>query len=144
MSTGNINRLIFGLSMLGLMVTTFLAYEYSQSGSIACPIAGSGCDIVRKSEFSKLLGIDLPYFGIAFYLTAAFSSVWLTHSYHKIVSLARLLASFSAFAFGVYLTFLEAFVIKAYCIWCVISFIVSIIIFIFVMLEFFVKPKKNE
>lgn len=140
----NINRLIFILSLIGLAVTVFLAYEYSQSGSIACPITGSGCDTVRKSEFSKLLGVDLPYLGIAFYLTTAFLTVWLTQSFNKIISLFRLLASFSAVIFGVYLTFLEAFVIKAYCIWCIISFVVSILIFIFVMLEFFVKPKKDE
>lgn len=136
-----VNRLIFILSLVGLAVTAFLAYEYIQSGPIVCPITGSGCDLVRNSTFSKLFGIDLPYFGIAFYLTTAFISVWLTHTYHRVIDLLRLLASFSAVMFGVYLTFLEAFVIKAYCIWCIISFIVSVIIFGLCMLEFFKTPK---
>jgi len=140
----NINRLIFTLSLIGLAVTAFLAFEYMQAGPMVCPVTGTGCELVRKSEFSKLLGVDLPIFGIAFYLMTAFVSVWLTQNYHQKISLLRLAASFSAFAFGVYLTFLEAFVIKAYCIWCVASFIVSIMILCLCVLDFFKIKKENE
>lgn len=131
-----INRLIFILSLIGLAVSSFLAYEYSLSGPINCPIGGGGCDLVRISPYSTLLGIDIPYFGIVFYIVLAFLSVWLTQSYSKLINFLRLLLSFFGFIFGVYLTFLEAFVIGAYCFWCVASFIISIIIFILCIIHF--------
>lgn len=131
-----LNRSIFIFSILGFVVSVVLAYEYGVEGSINCPIGGGGCDIVRRSPYSSLMGIDLPYFGLVFYLTLAFLSVWLTQSYNKSISLLRLLVSFFGFAFGVYLTFLEAFVIGAYCFWCVASFIISIIIFILCIIYF--------
>lgn len=124
------NRIIFTLSLLGLIVLAFLAFEYIQTGPIVCPITGNGCDIVRKSSYSKLLGTDLPYFGLLFYAVIAAMSVWLTQKSDKLVSRLRLLVSFIGFAFGVYLTFLEAFVIHAWCIWCLTSFFISIIIFL--------------
>ncbi len=130
MSNRQTNRLIFIFSLLGLAVTAFLAYEYNQSGSIVCPITGTGCDTVRSSDFSKFLGIDLPYLGLVFYVVMASLSIWLTQNYDRRINLSRLLVGFSGVAFGVYLTFLEAFIIKAYCIWCIASFIVSIIIFL--------------
>lgn len=124
-----LNRSIFIFSILGLAVSAYLAYEYSLGGSVNCPIGGGGCDIVRISKYSSFFGIDIPYLGIVFYLAVAFLSVLLTQGFKKIINLVRLLISFSGFAFGVYLTFLEAFVIGAYCFWCVTSFIISIIIF---------------
>lgn len=126
----NINRAIFILSLVGLVISVFLAYEYSQTDPIACPITGSGCEIVRKSAYSSLLGISLPYLGLVFYLMLAALSVFLTQSFNRLISLFRLFVSFSGFIFGLYLTYLEAFVIGAYCIWCLASFIVSIIIFV--------------
>ncbi len=120
------NRLIFIFSLIGFAVTAFLAYEYSLTGSIICPITGSGCDAVRKSIYSKLFGINLPYFGLVFYLTVSVLSVLLTQSFNKLINKFRLFVSFSGFVFGAYLTFLEAFIIKAYCIWCLASFVISI------------------
>ncbi len=129
--TKQVNRLIFILTLVGLVVSAYLAYEYNLSGPINCPIGGKGCDIVRTSQYSSFLGISIPYLGIVFYITLAFLTIWLTQSYNKIIDLARFLISFSGFVFGVYLTYLEAFVIGAYCFWCVTSFIISIIILIF-------------
>lgn len=124
------NRLIFTLSLLGLIVSAFLAFEYIQTGPIVCPITGTGCELVRKSSYSKLLGIELPIFGLLFYIIIAVMSVWLTQKPDKLISRLRFLISFSGVVFGLYLTFLEAFVIKAYCIWCLSSFIISLLIFL--------------
>ncbi len=80
-----LNRAIFVLSILGLTVSAYLAYEYSLSGPVNCPIDGGGCEIVRKSSYSSLLGIQLPYFGILFYLVLAFLSVFLTQDRKSVV-----------------------------------------------------------
>jgi len=130
------NRIIFILSLLGLIVTAFLAFEYIQTGPIVCPITGAGCELVRKSSYSKILGIDLPYFGILFYIAVATITIWLIQKSDKLVSGLRLLVSIIGFAFGVYLTFLEAFVIHAWCIWCLTSFIISGFIFLICIEEF--------
>lgn len=131
----NINRAIFVLSLIGFFVSTFLAYEYSQKGPITCPITGSGCDLVRKSSYSNFAGIDLPVFGLMFYFTLAFLTIFLTQKFDKLVNRVRILLAFSGFAFGVYLTYLEAFVIKGWCFWCLSSFVVSILIFLLCLMK---------
>lgn len=137
-----INRVIFVFSLIGLAVTSYLAYEYNLGGSINCPLTGTGCDLVRKSQYSSLLGISLPYFGMLFYLVVALMSVWLTDVRNKLVNSIRLLGVFSGVLFGVYLTFLEAFVIKAYCVWCLTSFAVSIIILVLALQEIIADKSK--
>lgn len=125
-----LNRVIFILSLIGFAVSAFLAYEYSQTGPITCPIGGGGCEAVRKSNYSKLAGIDLPIFGLMFYFTLASLTIFLTQQFDKLINKVRILVAFSGFAFGIYLIYLEAFVIKAWCFWCLSSFVVSVLIFL--------------
>lgn len=117
-----LNRLIFVFSLLGLLISAFLFYEYSLAGSVACPI-GQGCDIVRTSPFSNFLGISIPIWGLFFYFLLAIFAVF------RLFKL-QLLFAMGGFVFGVYLTFLEAFVIGTFCFWCVLSFIISFVILI--------------
>lgn len=133
------NRVVFLLSVLGLAVASFLAYEYNFSSSVACPVAGGGCDVVRASSYSSFLGISIPYLGIAFYLFMLVLSVLRSHKLADLrLKKLQFLAALSAFLFGVYLTYLEGFVIGSYCFWCVTSFMISIGIL------FFSRPFKDE
>lgn len=136
------NRLVFIFSLLGLAVSVFLLYEYSLSGPVNCPI-GNGCDIVRNSPYSTFLGISLPILGIVFYLTMSIVAIIKSLDFkYWLISKFQLLIAFFGVGFGIYLTLLEAFVIKAYCFWCVLSFIISILLLL--SLIFVKKETLNE
>lgn len=129
------NRLVFVFSLLGLAVASFLFYEYSLSGSILCP-TGRGCDIVRASSYSSFLGISIPILGIVFYLSMSILSVIRSHELPtNLIKRVQFLIALSGVAFGVYLTYLEAFVINAFCFWCVTSFIISVLILLSIILR---------
>ncbi len=112
-----------------------MLYEYNfSSGPMIC-LTGSGCDIVRASPYSKFLGISIPFLGVMFYLAMAFLSVVHSHNLpRKLVKRLKLLIGVSGVGFGIYLTYLEAFVIEAFCFWCVLSFIISVIILFLIIL----------
>ncbi len=134
------NRIIFILSLAGLAVASFLFYEYNVAGTIVCP-TGQGCDIVRASAYSRFLGISIPLLGIVFYLTMAILSVIHTHDLpRRVAKKLQVLVGVSGVAFGIYLTYLEAFVIGAFCFWCVLSFIISIMILLAIV---FGRQKKT-
>lgn len=127
------NRLIFLFSLLGFAVSAFLFYEYSLSGPMLCP-TGAGCDIVRASPYSSFLGISIPILGVIFYLTMAILSVIHSHDLPtKLIKKLQLFVAFLGVGFGVYLTYLEAFVIGAFCFWCVVSFIISLVILLLIL-----------
>lgn len=135
----NLNRIIFVFSILGLIISAFLTYEYLQPTPVVCPLTGNGCELVRKSEYSQILGISIPYIGIIYYFLTAIVSIYLSQNYKKIFDKLRLFAAFLSFMFGVYLTYLEAYVIKAYCFWCISSFVISIIILALALKSVLVK-----
>ncbi len=115
-------------------ISSFLFYEYNIAGPIICPVGG-GCDIVRASPYSLFLGISIPILGIVFYLVmAALAVVRSQKLFNKKLMRLQLLGSVVGVGFGIYLTFLEIFVIKAICFWCVLSFIISFVILLSVLL----------
>lgn len=129
------NRLIFVFSLLGLSVSVFLFYEYNLAGSVICPV-GRGCDIVRASPYSSFLGISIPILGILFYLVMAMLAVLHPQKiFNNLLFELKLIVSVIGVGFGVYLTFLELFVIKAICFWCALSFIISILVLLSVIIE---------
>lgn len=128
------NRLVFVSGLLGLAISSFLFYEYTFSSFVVC-LVGSGCDIVRKSPYSVFFGISLPIWGIAFYLAVMAVSVLRSQKlFSKALFNLQLLIAAGGVVFGVYLTYLEIFVIKAVCFWCVLSFIISLVVLLSVVL----------
>ena len=127
-----LNRAIFFLALVGFAISAYLFYTYVQEKPIVC--LNTGCEVIRDSPYSYIFGIPLPAFGLAMYLlviVVSFLRTTLDKKEH--ISLAKKLIFISSalgFLTSAYLTYLEAFVIKAYCIWCVASAIVVTLIFI--------------
>jgi uncharacterized membrane protein len=100
-------------SIIGLMISLYLIYAYDFSKSIVC--VGSGCEIVANSSYSKFLNISLPYWGFLFYL-----SVIILTFIKKLENLLLFILVIGA-VFSIYLTIVELFIIKAVCMWCLLS-----------------------
>lgn len=131
-----INRLIFILSILGLLVSGYLLERYISGGRIACGVSGD-CDLVRQSAYSHFYGIPLPLFGILFYLIILTTSFIKT--IHPIKLLNFILLTFSSIGLlvSLYLFYIEVALIQALCLWCTVSGIISLFIFLLVAV-----PKK--
>lgn len=130
------NRLTFVFSLLGLLVASFLFYEYTFSSSVICLI-GTGCNVVRLSSYSSFLGVSIPILGVVFYLAMAGLAVVRPHAFFsKKLFRLQLLGALVGVGFGIYLTFLEVFVIKAICFWCALSFIISLAVLLSVILGY--------
>jgi uncharacterized membrane protein len=113
--------LLYFFAFVGVLVSAYLWYEYSQPGEITCQIGG--CQSVRESEYSSLWGISLPIYGFGYFVTViiAAMSFLIDRKISKWEKIILVLMATFGFGFSVYLTFLELFVIKAICQWCVVS-----------------------
>lgn len=129
-------------SLIGLALALFLAYEYAQPQPIGCPLhAGNSanpCETVRQSEYSKLLGVELPYWGTIFFVIMIVSLIvylikkkWLLSKFiESRIDLYFLGLSIFGIAFETYYFFLQLFVIKAVCTWCVMVWAVVLSVFV--------------
>lgn len=109
-------NLLLVLSVIGILISSYLAYAKLTNNPLICG-ANSGCDVVQASKYSTLFGIPLGIFGMGYYLTL-FSILW----FNVKPAITKILLLWGVM-FSSYLTYLEEFVINAYCTWCVISFV---------------------
>jgi uncharacterized membrane protein len=114
-------------SVAGLMVSAYLYYIYTFE--LPLPCSNNGCEIVRYSKYSKMFSLPVPLYGIVFYLSVLATSISVLLFKGDVLKKFLLLSTVAGFAFSVYFTFLEIFVIKAICNWCVISAVFSSLLF---------------
>ncbi len=118
-------------AIVGLGASVYLLVEYVTGQPGLC-LTGSGCDLVRASAFAYPLGIPMPLFGVAFYALAALA-VRRTLDPRPIGFLgptpALLAAAAAGLAVSTVLTAIEAFVIHAFCSWCLVQAAASLVLF---------------
>lgn len=128
--------LIAILSLAGMVVSGIsLQRHYAKSESGFCDFSQKlNCDIVNRSEYSKILGIPVAGIGLAGYA----SLLWLaTFWKSRPETPTRLLiASVAGFLFALRLTYIEGFELETWCILCVTS---QIFIFLIALLAIPVK-----
>jgi vitamin-K-epoxide reductase (warfarin-sensitive) len=119
------NRAVFGviavLSLAGVVVSAVsLQRHYAKSATAFCDFSQKfSCDIVNRSEQSRLVGIPVAAIGIAGY---AVLFVLSTFFRSRTETPNRLLgAAIAGLAFALYLTYVEAYVLETWCILCLTS-----------------------
>jgi len=107
---------------------SYLLIEYLTGQPGLC-LTGSGCDLVRASAYAYPLGIPMPLFGLVLYAAAGWLT-WRSLSEEPVagvpVRVGLLVVASLGVAASAVLTGLEAFVIRAWCSWCLVSAVASV------------------
>ena len=114
------------LALIGFFVAFYLwLYKIGVAGELKC--GTGGCETVQLSPWADLFGIPVAFYGVAGYAALlAVALVGLSPSWLSRSGPTRLLAALATvgFAFTLWLTYLELFVIHAICRWCVASAVI--------------------
>ena len=124
-------------SGIGFIISAYsLASHYSLASTEFCSLSETiNCDLVNKSAYAEIGGIPVALMGMIGYLFL-FAAAFMKKRHLRDVSLSLFLvvASASAFLFSLYLTGIEAFVLRAWCLLCLAS---QAMIFIVLLASFF-------
>ena len=123
--------MIAALSLAGIIVSAIsLQRHYAKSASEFCDFSQTfSCDIVNRSEYSEIQGIPVAAIGIAGYaVLLLLSTLWKSRPDTP----DRLLgAAFIGLMFALWLTYVEAYKLKTWCILCLMSllfiFLISVL-----------------
>lgn len=126
------------LSVLGFFVSLRISQKKKEGHPFVCPV-GFECEKVVKSQYGVFLGVAVEKWGMAYYLLVfAF--------YSFVLFYPALLSDFwgdffvglsaGAFIFSAYLTFIQTFLIRTFCSYCLFSAFLSTVIFIVSFLRF--------
>jgi uncharacterized membrane protein len=125
-------------ALVGTIIAAYMSlYSLGLIPAIAC---GTGsCESVQNSPWAVFLGIPVPIWGLVGYssiLGLALAGLRPGAARDRRISVALLLLTAFAFVFSMYLTWVEAALIQAWCRWCVVSAVVATLLFIAALLEF--------
>jgi len=120
-SPGRLPIFISLAAVVGIAVSSLSLYHhFAKSKTSYCDFGESfNCDVVNRSQYSSIAGIPVAAIGIAGYVVILFLATWYRRNPDTPVLLS--VASLAGVAFALYLTYLEAFVLQAYCILCLTS-----------------------
>jgi uncharacterized membrane protein len=125
-------------SLVGLLVSLYLA---AYSAGLIPLICGVGsCETVQASEWATQAGIPVPVIGIGGYLSllvVALVGLQPGRQHDRGPGLVLLALATIGVAYSAFLTYLEARVINAWCMWCVTSAIIMALIFLATLPELF-------
>jgi len=134
--------LIYLFIILGIVNAGYLYWQHVQfeknKRKMVCPLNGH-CEAVVESKYGTTLGIKNDILGILYLLALAFLitvdlSVPALSMYARFAIMG--IATFGIL-FSTYLTYLQAFVIKEFCTWCVAAaldnFILVILIYFYIL-----------
>lgn len=128
------HRLLVIISFLGLIVSGYLVVA-SVTPTLPICTPGSNCDVVQSSPYASIFGIPTAAHGVVYYLIlGTFGAIWNTANKARLLPPLVFLTGVG-FAVSLWLSYLEAFVINAWCIWCVASAILATFAFLIVWLK---------
>jgi uncharacterized membrane protein len=121
-------QLIAILALAGMVVSSVSLYHhYGTSQTNYCDFGASfNCDIVNRSIYSTVLGIPDALIGIVGYgLLLAVATLYRTKAE---TPLMLLIASAAGLSFALYLTYIEKFVLATWCVLCLSSLTLIVLI----------------
>jgi uncharacterized membrane protein len=126
------------LALFGLLISLYmLAYASGLVGSMICAVGD--CEVVQNSPYSRIGPLPVAAIGVVGYLALmalSLKGLQPTSQGSRMVPAALFGGGAVGLAFTVYLTYLEAFVIHAWCQWCVSSAIIMAMAFLACLPEF--------
>ena len=112
---------VAAVALAGACVAGYLTYVHYRPAALVCT-GGGGCETVQESSYADIAGIPVALLGLLAYLAVLGLVAWDTE-------LARTLAAtiaLGAVGFAIYLVSVQAFVIDAWCVWCLVNDLVIV------------------
>jgi len=104
------------VALAGTAVAGYLTYVHYRPDALICTSSG-GCETVQESSYAELVGIPVALLGLLAYVAVLVLVAWDTEAARTAVAAIALAGA----AFAVYLVALQAFVIDAWCVWCLVN-----------------------
>ena len=118
--------LLAAVAAVGVIIAGYLTITKLAGGSAVFCTGGSGCDVVQASRYAVFLGLPTAAWGAMVYAAIGGLALWG-------LSVQRwqwaFLLSVAGAAFSLYMSYLSAFALGAFCMYCAASTLVALALF---------------
>lgn len=117
----NTIAILYLCGVIGVADTLYLIYHKLKGTDVACPFfPKEWCRKVQYSKQSRTFGIPNSYLGFLMYAVILILAFGYSQGWAVSFWWIQLIIGFG-FLFSIYFTFVQAFILRAFCTWCVLS-----------------------
>jgi len=123
---------LLALAFVGIADAWYLSMSALTDTALSCDLGAvlDGCNIVAKSEFSHFFGLPLAMYGVAFFAVVfVIAAIQLVTPHKTLFRLLYALGVLGSVASVLFL-FIQIAVIKALCIYCIASAVITFLIWL--------------
>lgn len=120
------------LAVIGVVLSGYLAIENLNGNTGVC-VGVQGCHTVQSSRYGKIIGVPVSIPGFLLYAGLATGAVlWIRDVAGRSADWAFLgfIGALGGVLMSAYLTYVEAFVLHAWCSYCIVSAVLMVLLFI--------------
>ena len=114
------------LALAGIGVAGYLTLAHYRQEILVCGIGD--CQTVQTSPYAEIAGVPIAVLGVSMYVALAGTSLarWRWPERQDLLTAAAFAIALAGTLYAAYLTYLEIWVIKAICQWCVVSALLTL------------------
>jgi len=130
--------ILFLLGLFGVWVAYKVYIHKKKARPLVCMI-GFDCHTVMHSDYSKFLGIKVEVLGLIYYSLVTifyFLLLLVQGALPSSAVVAMIVLSTIAFLFSMWLIFVQIFLLRKGCSWCIVSALICTAIFVVTILNY--------
>ena len=129
--------LMLVFAFIGMAIASYDVYAIYNNQLLWCPPPIEGCNIVAYSPYGRIYGVPFGALGLIFYLIMfALAALLAFGSSSRRLRLVVLLYTVIGVLFSIYFFYLDLAFIRAFCIYCLISAILTVLLLIYAIAHF--------
>lgn len=117
-------------ALLGFLDTTYLTVKHYSGSALNCSAVFGNCEKVTTGKYATVGGIPLALIGAIYYLTIFILTIAYLDARRQTIMLLASFLTIPAFLASVGFVYLQLFIIKAICPYCMASATLTTILFI--------------
>ena len=122
---------MLALALLGIAVAFYDSYALYNGQALWCPPPINGCNEVANSPYARIFNLPVGYYGVVFYVyMAGLAALLAFDPYSRGLRFGALAYSAFGMCFSIYFMVLQIAFIHAFCIYCLVSAVTTLLLFI--------------
>lgn len=129
--------LMLAFALIGVADAFYDSYAIYTDQLLWCPPPIDGCNTVASSPYARIGGVPLGYLGLVYYLCMlAIAALLARAPSSRGLRLSALLFAAMGVSFSIYFMYIQFTFIHAFCIYCLISAVLTLLLLIVALLQF--------
>ena len=125
------------LALVGIAVAFYDAHQLYNGQALWCPPPINGCNEVANSPYARIYNLPVGYFGVVYYLyMLGLAALLAFDPFSRGLRLAALAYSALGVCFSIYFMYLQIAFIHAFCIYCLVSAVTTLVLLIAALSHF--------